>query len=89
MNEFAGLEENLKSFNKSVGMFLWEFSTVDISVKLRQFSTVCMPKYGSELITNAKGCASILSKVSVLHYYALKWYWDSLNILIITLHVTT
>ena len=72
LNEFAKLVRTLQNFNKSVGIFLRKSSTVDISVKLRLFSTICVSTYGLETIIKAKRCVHILRKIFVSHLYVLK-----------------
>ena len=66
------LEIITKSFNNSVGMVLRNFATVDLSNKLRLFTSFCMSLYGLELITDTKACSDVLSKLSASYHSALK-----------------
>ena len=72
LTESSELKRITKSFNNSVGMFLRKFATVELSIKLRLFTSLCMSLYGLELITDTKGCSDVLSKLSVSYHYALK-----------------
>jgi len=66
------LEIITKSFTNSVGMFPRKFATVELSIKLRLFTSLCMSLYGIELITDTKGGSGVISKPSVSYHYTLK-----------------
>ena len=72
MNESMELEGILNTFNRAVGMFLRKFSTVDLSIKLKLFTSFCMSMYGLELITQTRGCNNVLHKLSISYHHALK-----------------
>ena len=63
--EKADLERILKSFNKSVGIFIRKFSNVDMAIKLRLFDTLCMSMYGLELFLNNKHSGDMLRKLGI------------------------
>ena len=69
--EKADLERILKSFNKSVGIFIRKFSNVDMAIKLRLFDTQCMSMYGLELFLNNKHSGDMLRKLGIAYHYAL------------------
>ena len=72
LSESFKLESIIKSFMKSKCMFLRKFSTVELLIKLRLFTSLSMSLYGLELKTDTKSCSAISSKLIVLYDYASK-----------------
>jgi len=70
--EKADLERILKSFNKSVGIFIRKFSNVDMAIKLRLFDTLRMSMYGLELFLNNKHSGDMLRKLGIAYHNSLK-----------------
>ena len=62
----------LKSFNRSVGMFLRKFHSVDFNVKIKLFDSLCMPLYGLDIINSSMCTVSAFKRLSVAYHYALK-----------------
>ena len=73
--EAKELDRIVKNFNKSVGMLIRKFSSVDIRIKLQLFESLCMSFYGLETIVWRKNCSAAVRKLGVAyHYMSLKVY---------------
>ena len=70
--EIPDLDRILKSFNKSVGMFVRKFGNIDFQIKLQLFESLCMSFYGIELFMKKKNATAALRKLGVAYHYGLK-----------------
>ena len=62
----------LKSFNRSVGMFLRKFHSVDFNVKIKLFDSLCMSLYGLDIVNSSMCTVSAFNRLSVAYHYAFK-----------------
>ena len=69
--EILDLDRILKSFNKSVGMFVRKFGNIDFQIKLQLFESLCMSFYGIELFMKKKNATAALRKLGVAYHFAL------------------
>ena len=58
--------------NKSVGMMLRQFGTVDLKVKIKLFNSLCVPLYGSQLWYNRGRASNSYKSLAVSYHHALK-----------------
>ena len=70
--EGPNVERLLANFNKSVGMFMRKFSSLEMHVKIPLFESLCLSFYGIDLFMNRRLSGHSIRKLGVAYHYAYK-----------------